>query len=263
MELTALQRLERARNIERPHIEDFIGNIFLDFLEQRGDHMYGDDKSILCGIADLDGIPVTVAGHRKGHSLTECMEHNFGMASPEGFRKALRCMKQAEKFSRPIITFIDTPGAYPGKEAEEHGQGEAIARMLAEMSSFHVPVISIVTGEANSGGALAIGVSNRIIMLENAVYSVLSPEGFASILWHDSSRKAEACELMKMTAQDLYRIGVADMIIPEPEEGALVSNSSDIYSCLRDSIKGLLKEYAAMSPSKIREERRLKYRAIG
>ena len=190
--LTAEDRVFLARHPDRPHIDETISALFTDFFEQRGDRQCREDPAILGGVARFHGMPVTVIGHRKGSSLEENLACNFGMPGPEGYRKALRLMKQAEKFGRPIITFIDTPGAYPGKDAEERGQGEAIARNLMEMSGLTVPVIAVVTGEGSSGGALALGVANHILMLENAVYSVLSPEGFASILWKDASRSGEA-----------------------------------------------------------------------
>ena len=205
--LTAEDRVFLARHPERPHIDEIVDALFTDFFEQCGDRQCKEDAAILGGVALFHGQPVTVIGHRKGSTLEENLRCNFGMPGPEGYRKALRLMKQAEKFDRPIITFIDTPGAYPGKDAEERGQGEAIARNLMEMSGLTVPVIAVVTGEGSSGGALALGVANRILMLENAVYSVLSPEGFASILWKDSSRSGEACELMKLTAPDLLELG--------------------------------------------------------
>ena len=213
--LTAEDRVFLARHPERPHIDEIVDALFTDFFEQCGDRQCKEDAAILGGVALFHGQPVTVIGHRKGGTLEENLRCNFGMPGPEGYRKALRLMKQAEKFDRPIITFIDTPGAYPGKDAEERGQGEAIARNLMEMSGLTVPVIAVVTGEGSSGGALALGVANRILMLENAVYSVLSPEGFASILWKDSSRSGEACEIMKLTAQDLYKDGIVEEIIPE------------------------------------------------
>ena len=218
--LSAEEKVFLARHPKRPKIDEYIDALFTDFFEQKGDRASSDDTSILGGIAMYKGTPVTVIGHRKGNTLEENMAYNFGMPEPEGYRKALRMMEQAEKFGRPIITFIDTPGAYPGKEAEEHGQGEAIARNLMVMSGLHVPIIAVVTGEGSSGGALALGVANRVLMLEHAIYSVLSPEGFASILWKDSSRRAEACEVMKLTAQDLYRFHVIEGIIPEPMGGA-------------------------------------------
>ncbi|MCR5771912.1 MAG: acetyl-CoA carboxylase carboxyltransferase subunit alpha [Butyrivibrio sp.] len=260
--LSPLQRVSIERSITRPHIEDFIEHLFSDFFEQKGDHLFDEDKSIFGGIARFNGRPVTVLGHHKGHTVQENMDYNFGMPRPEGYRKALRIMKQAEKFHRPIITFIDTPGAYPGKEAEEHGQGEAIARNLAAMSHLSVPVITVVTGEGNSGGALAISVANRVIMLENAVYSVLSPEGFASILWKDSGRAEEACELMKMTSYDLKETGFCDEIIEEPEGGMQV-DSEDVYEKLALSIEKALTAYRGMNAKDIIADRHEKYRNIG
>ena len=218
-ELTAAERVAIARHPQRPNITDYIGALFTDFFEQKGDRLCGEDGAILGGVALYHGRPVTVIGTRKGKTLEENLKCNFGMPNPEGYRKALRLMRQAEKFRRPVLTFIDTSGAYPGLEAEERGQGEAIARNLMEMSRLTVPVIAVITGEGNSGGALALGVADRVLMLENAVYAILSPEGFASILWKDASRHEEACELMKLTAPDLLSLGVIDDIIPEPEGG--------------------------------------------
>ena len=218
--LTPAQRVALARHQDRPGTADFIAALFTDFFEQRGDRLCSDDGSILGGVALFHGQPVTVIGHRKGRTLEEHLAYHFGMPSPEGYRKAQRLMEQAEKFRRPVITFIDTPGAYPGLEAEAEGQGQAIAASLALMSSLTVPVIAVVIGEAGSGGALALAVGNRVILLENAVYSVLSPEGFASILWKDSSRSGEAAGIMKLTARDLVELGVADEVIPEPQGGA-------------------------------------------
>ena len=206
-------------------------------------------------------MPVTVLGHRKGRTMEENIRYNFGMPRPEGYRKALRLMEQAEKFGRPIITFVDTPGAYPGMEAEEHGQGEAIARNLAAMSSLHVPVIAVVTGEGNSGGALAISVANQILMLENAVYSVLSPEGFASILWKDASRHEEACEVMKLTARDLREAGVADHLIPEPLGGAQ-TDPERLYASLDIVLEKSLNDLLKLSPEEVRKQRQEKYRNI-
>ena len=218
--LSAMDKVTLARDVRRPKIQDYIDNLFTDFFEQKGDMLGKEDGSIYGGIALFHGKPVTVLGHRKGNDLKENLACNFGMPGPEGYREALRLMEQAERFGRPIITFIDTPGAYPGLEAEQYGQSQAIANNLARMSSLTVPIISIVTGEGSSGGALAIGVANRVYMLENAVYSILSPEGFSTILWKDASRKAEACEIMKLTAQDLEELGVIDGIIEEPKGGA-------------------------------------------
>ncbi len=217
---TPEEKVKIARDPERPGTADFIDALFTDFFEQRGDRLCGEDASILGGIARFHGRPVTVIGHRKGKNLEENLRCNFGMPSPEGYRKAQRLMRQAEKFRRPVITFVDTPGAYPGKEAEERGQGEAIARCLALMSSLTVPILSVITGEGGSGGALALAVANRVLMLEHAVYSVLSPEGFASILWKDAGRAGEACGVMKLTAQDLRRGGIVQGVLREPEGGA-------------------------------------------
>ncbi len=218
--LTAWDKVQLARELNRPKALDYINSLFEDFIELHGDRNFGDDKSIVGGIATLDGKPVTVIGEQKGKNVKENMERNFGMPEPEGYRKALRLMKQAEKFKRPIITFIDTPGAYPGMGAEERGQGEAIAKNLMEMSRIKVPIICVVIGEGSSGGALAIGVGDKVIMLENAVYSILSPEGFASILYKDSTKAKEAAENMKLTANDLKKLGIIDKIIKEPENGA-------------------------------------------
>ena len=260
-DLSAADRVYLARHPKRPHIDDFIEHLFTDFFEQKGDHLYDEDASIYGGIARYKGIPVTVLGHRKGRTMEENIRFNFGMPRPEGYRKALRLMEQAEKFGRPIITFIDTPGAYPGMEAEEHGQGEAIARNLAAMSSLHVPVIAVVTGEGNSGGALAISVANQILMLENAVYSVLSPEGFASILWKDASRHEEACEVMKLTARDLREAGVADHLIPEPLGGAQ-TDPERLYASLDIVLEKSLNDLLKLSPEEVRKQRQEKYRNI-
>lgn len=219
-EITAAERVALARHAGRPGTVDYISALFTDFFEFKGDRQCREDPAILGGVALYKGHPVTVIGHRKGKTLQENMACNFGMPGPEGYRKAQRLMRQAQKFRRPVITFVDTPGAYPGLEAEARGQGEAIASTLALMSSLDVPVVTIVTGEGGSGGALALAVANRVLMLENAVYSVLSPEGFASILWKDSSRADEAAGIMKLTARDLVELGVADEVIPEPQGGA-------------------------------------------
>ena len=260
-DLSAVDRVYLARHPKRPHIDDFIEHLFTDFFEQKGDHLYDEDASIYGGIARYKGMPVTVLGHRKGRTMEENIRYNFGMPRPEGYRKALRLMEQAEKFGRPIITFIDTPGAYPGMEAEEHGQGEAIARNLAAMSSLHVPVIAVVTGEGNSGGALAISVANQILMLENAVYSVLSPEGFASILWKDAGRHEEACEVMKLTARDLREAGVADHLIPEPLGGAQ-TDPERLYASLDIVLEKSLNDLLKLSPEEVRKQRQEKYRNI-
>ena len=259
--LSPHDRVFLARHRKRPKVDDYIGHIFEDLFIQRGDYLGKEDKSIYGGIATFHGIPVTVIGHRKGRNINENMEYNFGMPEPEGYRKALRMMKQAEKFGRPIITFIDTPGAYPGIEAEEHGQSSAISNNLAEMSALKVPVISIVTGEGSSGGALAIGVANSVYMLENAVYSVLSPEGFASILWKDSKRSAEACELMKLTSYDLLEFGVIDGIIKEPV-GGVHHDPEKVYAEIDRVLTEELTKLRKMSPSDVAKHRYEKFRNI-
>ena len=260
--LTPEDRVFLARRPDRPHIGEIIDNLFTDFFEQCGDRQCKEDAAILCGIARFHGMPVTVLGHRKGTTLEENLRCNFGMPGPEGYRKALRVMKQAEKFRRPIITFIDTPGAYPGKDAEERGQGEAIARNLMEMSGLTVPVLAIVTGEGSSGGALGLGVANHILMLENAVYSVLSPEGFASILWKDASRSGEACTMMKLTAQDLYTDGIVEEIIAEPLGGAQRGRQL-LFSRLDTAIAAHLAALCKMSGKALADQRYKKYRRIG
>lgn len=261
MDITPHDKVFLARHPKRPKIDDYINELFDDVFIQRGDMLGKEDKSIFGGIATFHGVPVTVFGHRKGRDLKENMEFNFGMPEPEGYRKALRMMKQAEKFGRPIITFIDTPGAYPGLDAEAHGQSQAISHNLAEMSALKVPVIAIVTGEGSSGGALAIGVANSVYMLENAVYSVLSPEGFATILWKDSTRADEACELMKLTAQDLYEYGVIDGIIREPLGGAH-HNPSLVMRDIDEVIVKELRRFRGMTGHDIAKDRYEKFRNI-
>lgn len=224
--LTSYEKVQLARSKDRPGIQDYIDHLFEDWVELHGDRLYRDDPSIVGGIGLFHGEPVTVIGHKKGKNTEEQIKYNFGMTSPEGYRKARRLMEQAEKFRRPVITFIDTPGAYPGMEAESNGQSNAIAENLAYMSRMGTPSIAIITGEGSSGGALAIGVADRVWMLEHAVYSILSPEGFATILWKDSSRAAEASDRMKLTAQDLKRYGLIDGIIPENQR--LFRNVEDV-----------------------------------
>lgn len=261
-ERTAAERVALARHPQRPNITDYINGLFTDFFEQRGDRACREDAAILGGIALFHERPVTVIGTRKGKDLEENLRCNFGMPGPEGYRKALRLMKQAEKFHRPIFTFIDTSGAYPGLEAEERGQGEAIARNLFEMSRLTVPVIAVVTGEGNSGGALALAVANRVLMLENAVYAILSPEGFASILWKDAQRSGEAAELMKLTAPELKKLGIIDGIIREPEGGAQTNHGEMLRSMdrvLLRELTPLLKE----SGTALAEQRCRKFRAMG
>lgn len=261
-EKTAWDTVLLSRKADRPTALDYINAVFDEFIEFHGDRYFKDDGAIVGGIAMFHGMPVTVIGQQKGKNTKDNIKRNFGMPSPDGYRKALRLMKQAEKFGRPIITFIDTPGAYPGKDAEERGQGEAIARNLMEMSGLTVPVIAVVTGEGSSGGALALGVANRILMLENAVYSVLSPEGFASILWKDSSRSGEACEMMKLTAQDLYRGGIVEQVIPEPVGGAQRGHAA-LFETLDEALRANLRELCRMSGRALADQRYKKYRQIG
>lgn len=261
-ELTPAQRVAIARHPQRPNLTDYIGALFTDFFEQHGDRLSGEDGAVLGGVALYHGRPVTVIGTRKGRTAEENLRCNFGMPGPAGYRKALRLMKQAEKFRRPILTFIDTAGAYPGLEAEAQGQGEAIARNLYEMSRLTVPVISVITGEGNSGGALALGAANRVLMLENAVYAILSPEGFASILWKDAQRSREACELMKLTAPDLLELGIIDGIIPEVEGGAHLAPQTVLKEtdrCVRSHLAELLRQ----SGTALAEGRYQKFRRMG
>jgi len=260
--LSTWQRIQMARHPKRPFTLDYIKLIFTDFIELHGDRSFTDDKAMVCGLAALDGIPVAVIGHQKGRSLQDNLDRNFGMAHPEGYRKALRIMKLAEKFGLCIITFIDTPGAYPGIAAEERGQAEAIARNLREMSDLRVPVICVVIGEGGSGGALGIGIGNRILMLENAYYSVITPEGCAAILFRDASKAAEAAAALKITAQDLKNIGVVDEIITEPLGGAhrdFGFTAENIKASLLKHIKELSKHL----PDEIAMDRYNKFRKMG
>ena len=213
--LTPYEKVLTARKQDRPNITEYIEALFDEFIEMHGDRLYKDDKSIVGGIGLFHGMPVTVIGHRKGKNTEDNILYNFGMTSPEGYRKAVRLMEQAEKFGRPVITLVDTPGAYPGMEAESNGQSNAIAESIAYMSRLKVTLITIITGEGSSGGALAIAVADRVWMLENAVYSILSPEGFASIMYKDPKKAPEACKIMKITAQELKGYGLIDGIIPE------------------------------------------------
>ena len=260
--LTACERLELIRHKDRPTVNDYIPAMFTRFMEFHGDRLFGDDAAIIGGIGYLSDTPVTVIAQVKGRNLEENKRTNFSMPHPEGYRKALRLAKQAEKFHRPVICLVDTPGAFCGVEAEERGQGEAIARNLMEMSGLTVPVIAVVTGEGSSGGALALGVANHILMLENAVYSVLSPEGFASILWKDASRSGEACEMMKLTAQDLYSDGIVEQVIPEPLGGAQRSHAA-LFEQLDVALRVHLKELCRMSGRQLADQRYKKYRQIG
>ncbi|GHT55394.1 acetyl-coenzyme A carboxylase carboxyl transferase subunit alpha [Endomicrobiia bacterium] len=260
--LSPWQRIQIARHPQRPYSADYIKLIFKNFTEVRGDRVFGDDQAILCGIAEINDKSVVVIGHQKGRTLEENMDRNFGMAHPEGYRKALRVMKLAEKFNRPIITFIDTPGAYPGIAAEERGQAEAIARNLREMSDLKVLIITVVIGEGGSGGALGIGVSNRVLCLENAYYSVISPEGCAAILFRDGSKAPEAAKAMKLTAKDLLKLKVIDEIIKEPLGGAHYDSAKTAVN-IKMVLNKYLNEYEKISGKKIAEERYAKFRNIG
>jgi acetyl-CoA carboxylase carboxyl transferase subunit alpha len=230
---TAFERVQLARHPDRPYTLDFVERLFEDFTEIHGDRRYGNDSAIVCGFAHFHGMPVLIVGHQKGRDTKQRQFRNFGMPKPEGYRKAIRAMKLAEKFDRPIFSFIDTPGAYPGIDAEERGQAEAIAYNLREMTKLTVPVLVTVIGEGGSGGALAIGVGDQVLMLENAIYSVISPEGCAAILWKDSSQAARAAEELRLTATDLKAEGIVDQVIDEPKGGA--QNSHDEAARLLDS----------------------------
>lgn len=260
--LTPWQRTQLARHPQRPSTLDYIGEIFRDFLEFHGDRSFGDDRAIVGGFASFNDRSIMVIGHQKGKTLKERMQRNFGMPNPEGYRKALRLMKMAEKFGRPIVTFIDTPGAYPGIGAEERGQAEAIARNLLAMSRLTVPLISIVIGEGGSGGALALGVSDRILMLEHGIYSVISPEGCAAILWDDPAKVPDAASALKMTAQDLMELKIVDEVIPEPLGGAHREPRA-VADRLVKALTNHLLQLTELSTDQLLAQRDQKYRRIG
>ncbi len=260
--LTPWQRTQLARHPQRPSTLDYIGEIFRDFLEFHGDRSFGDDRAIVGGFARFNDRSIMVIGHQKGKTLKERMQRNFGMPNPEGYRKALRLMKMAEKFGRPIVTFIDTPGAYPGIGAEERGQAEAIARNLYAMSRLAVPIISIVIGEGGSGGALALGVSDRILMLEHGVYSVISPEGCAAILWDDPAKVPDAAASLKMTAQDLVDLRIVDDVIPEPLGGAHREPKA-VTDRVAKALTNQLFQLTDLSLDQLLAQRDHKYRRMG
>lgn len=286
--MTAWEKVEIARDPNRKTSLEYIDEVFDEFIELHGDRISKDDKAIVCGVGKIDDLSFTIIAEQKGRNTKENIERNFGMPNPESYRKAIRFIKQSNKFKRPVITFIDTKGAYPGIEAEERGQGEAIAESMLEMSKLEAPSISIVIGEGSSGGALAIGVTNKIYMLENAIYSILSPEGYSSILWKDSSRVKEAAEKMKLKADDLYKMRIIDKIIPENSEDenieqdflnqeCLIKNSSpkdnlmkefskknslSTASIIRNSIIDDINRYSKMSGHDIKEDRYMKFRKI-
>ena len=260
--LTPWQKTLVARHPARPYTLDYIEALMTDFVELHGDRKFADDAAIVAGFAGFRGRPVALVGHQKGRDTKEKVRRNFGMPRPEGYRKALRVMQLAEKFGRPILTFLDTVGAYPGIDAEERGQAEAIAANLREMAAFHVPIIVTVTGEGGSGGALALGIGDRILMMEHAVYSVISPEACAAILWRDASRKKESAEALKLTARDLSDLGVLDEIIPEPPGGAH-ADPAGAAAAVGEAVERHLRDVATLTPEERRERRYRKFRAMG
>lgn len=259
--LSRWQKAQVARHPNRPFTLDYINHLFTDFIELHGDRNFGDDPAIVGGIARLDNEPVVLIGHQKGRDTKEKVYRNFGMPNPEGYRKALRLMEMAQRFNLPIITFVDTPGAYPGIGAEERGQAEAIARNLREMAGFTVPIIVCITGEGGSGGALAIAVGDRVLMLEHSVYAVISPEGCAAILWSDGTKGAQAAEALKPAAQDILALGVIDEIVPEPVGGAHTS-SKETAESLGNAIRRHLADLKKLSGEELREGRYAKFRAM-
>jgi acetyl-CoA carboxylase carboxyl transferase subunit alpha len=260
--LTAWQRVQIARHPERPFTLDYINMIMSDFIELHGDRNFADDKALICGFAKLDNKKIIVMGHQKGRDTKENLRRNFGCAHPEGYRKALRVMQLAEKFYLPIVIFIDTPGAYPGIGAEERGQAQAIALNLREMTNIAVPIIAVIIGEGGSGGALGIGIADKVCVLENAYYSVISPEGCAAILWKEGSKAPEAAEVLKLTAQDLLKVGIIDEIIPEPLGGAH-RDPKKMGEILKDSINKNLKELKSLDKDELLKLRYKKFRGMG
>jgi acetyl-CoA carboxylase carboxyl transferase subunit alpha len=260
--LTPMEQVQVARHPQRPYTLDYIERIFTDWVELHGDRGYRDDEAIVGGWARLGGRSVMIIGQQKGRDMKENLRRNFGMPHPEGYRKALRLMHQAEKFGRPVISFIDTPGAYPGLGSEERGIGEAIALNLREMSRLKVPIVSAVIGEGMSGGALGIGVTDRILMLEHSIYSVISPEGCAAILWRSAEHKEKAANALKLTADDLHEIGVCDEIVPEPRGGAHEDWDAAADS-LRDALERTVSELEKLTVKKLQAQRWAKYEAIG
>ena len=258
----AWQRVLLARHAKRPHTLDYIERIFTDFQEIHGDRLFADDPAVVCGMAFFEGRPVMLVGEQKGRDTKQKLHRNFGMPKPEGYRKAIRVMQIAAKFNRPIITFLDTPGAYPGIDAEERGQAEAIARNLREMSRLDTPVISVCIGEGGSGGALALGVGNLVFMMENAVYSVISPESCAAIIWRDSSKAELAAAALRLTAEDLLSFGLIDGIIAEPPGGAQ-ENPDAAAEFLRAKLRLSLDELSRLSPVELVEQRYMKFRRMG
>jgi acetyl-CoA carboxylase carboxyl transferase subunit alpha len=260
--LSPIERVQVARHPRRPYALDYLQLAFTDFVELHGDRQFRDDASIVGGWARLEGESVMVIGQQKGRDMKENLRRNFGMPHPEGYRKALRLMKLAEKFNRPLVTLIDTPGAYPGIGAEERGQGEAIARNLREMAALKIPSVAVIIGEGGSGGALAVGVADRVLMLENSIYSVISPEGCAAILWKNGGEREKAATAMKITAEDLRGLGVIDDVVPEPTGGAH-SDWEETASALRDALVRHLGELKPLPADELRRQRWAKYMAMG
>jgi acetyl-CoA carboxylase carboxyl transferase subunit alpha len=258
----AWQRVLLARHPKRPHTLDYIERLFTDFHEVHGDRLFADDPAIVCGMGFFEGRPVMVVGEQKGRDTKQKLHRNFGMPKPEGYRKAIRVMQIAAKFGRPVITFLDTPGAYPGIDAEERGQAEAIARNLREMSRLSTPVVAVCIGEGGSGGALALGVGNQVFMMENAVYSVISPESCAAIIWRDSSKAELAAAALRLTAEDLLGLGLIDGVIPEPPGGAH-ENPDRAAELLRAKLRDSLEELGRLSENELVEQRYMKFRRMG
>jgi len=261
-ELTPWQRCQLARHPERPYTLAYIHGVFSSFTEMHGDRCFGDDPAIVAGFGLFEGEPVAIVGHQKGRDTAEKLRRNFGMPRPEGYRKALRIMRLAEQFRRPVISFVDTPGAYPGIDAEERGQAEAIAKNLLEMARLRVPIVVVVTGEGGSGGALALGVGDRILMFEHAIYSVISPEGCAAILWKDQARAEDAARALRLTANDLKQLGVIDEILPEPPGGAHM-DPARMAVTLTDALHGHLRQLRKLKPEALVLRRYKKFRAMG
>jgi acetyl-CoA carboxylase carboxyl transferase subunit alpha len=260
--LTRWQRVQLARHPQRPYTLDYVGHMMTDFIELHGDRLFRDDAAIVGGLGKLDGIPVVIVGQQKGRDTKEKIRRNFGMVHPEGYRKALRLFQMAAKFHKPILTFVDTPGAYPGIGAEERGQSEAIARNLREMSALPTPIVVVVIGEGGSGGALGIAVGDRVLMMENAIYSVISPEGCASILWRDSAKAPQAAEALRLTAPDLLDLGIIDEIVREPVGGAH-QDPAGAAAILKERILAALSELLPMPKDELLRQRRAKFANMG
>jgi acetyl-CoA carboxylase carboxyl transferase subunit alpha len=260
--LSPWQKAQVARHPERPHFKDYVAGMADEFVPLAGDRAYGEDPAIIGGFASIGGRKVMLIGHEKGEDTASRLKHNFGMAKPEGYRKAIRLMRLADRFGLPVVTLVDTPGAFPGVEAEERGQAEAIARSTEECLELKVPIVAAIVGEGGSGGAVAIATANRVLMFEHAIYSVISPEGCASILWRTADKAADAAEAMRITANDLAALGVVDRIVPEPVGGAQ-RDSSEAIATLKSAILEELKGCSAMKPKQLLQQRRAKFLAIG